>query len=193
MQDNVGRNPQSRTLTDGEIVHCRRLFGPSVDYARVRIHARGWFPFGWQLRHTAMAPDGHVWFRPEDFRPDFDREPAWRLLWFLHEMVHVWQWQLGYPVAWRGAMRLGLSYRYELAADKRLGDFNMEAQGDLLADWYALRWLDAPGALRRRPCPGALALFETVLADFLMQPADPANLPRCPRALAAWLRRRRVP
>ena len=193
--DNV-LHAQSRPLTEAEIQYCRKLFGDAVDYARVRIHGRGWFWFGLQMRHTAMAPDGHVWFRPEDFRADFTREPTWRLLWFMHEMVHVWQSQLGYPVKWRGALRLGLSYRYELQPDKRLGDFNMEAQGDLLADWFALRWLGEPRAMRQKQYAGDAWLFEEVLGDFLADPADPACLPRLPlpfaRRAMALLRRRRA-
>ena len=54
----------------------------------------------------------------------------------MHEMVHVWQCQLGYPVKLRGAIRLGLSYEYVLATDKRLSDYNMGAQGDVLADYF---------------------------------------------------------
>lgn len=193
--DSVVRARHSRPLTDGEIVNCRRLFGNAVDYTRVRIHARGWF-FGWQWRHTAMAPDGHVWFLPDDYRADFSREPAWRLLWFMHEMVHVWQWQLGYPVMCRGALRVGLSYRYALLPNRRLGDFNMEAQGDLLADWFALRWLGAPDAMRQPHYARHAWLFEEVLGDFLADPAHPVNLPRLPLPFAAramaLLRKRRA-
>ncbi len=192
--NNVGSRRQSRSLTDGEIACCSKLFGAAVDYTRVRIHARGWF-FGWQWRHTAMAPDGHVWFLRDDYRDDFSREPAWRLLWFMHEMVHVWQWQLGYPVMCRGALRAGLSYRYLLLPDRRLGDFNMEAQGDLLADWFALRWLGEPGAMRQRHYAQDAWLFENVLGDFLADPANPASLPPLPLPFAAramaLLRKRR--
>jgi hypothetical protein len=187
----VGNSEHSRCLTSGEIACCRRLFGGAIDYEKVRIHARGWFWFGLQWRRTAMAPDGHIWFRPEDFCDDFTLEPAWRLLWFMHEMVHVWQWQLGYPVMLRGALRLGLTYRYQLAPGRRLGDYNMEAQGDLLADWFALRWLDQPGA-RRQQDAGDAAIYEEVLADFLRDPASGTHLPRWPAALVNRARRRRA-
>jgi len=191
----VGTTGHTRPLTSGEITCCRKLFGAAIDYERVRIHARGWF-FGLQWRHTAMAPDGHVWFRPEDHQEDFSRAPAWRLLWFMHEMVHVWQWQMGYPVMCRGALRAGLSYRYRLAPGRRLADFNMEAQGDLLADWFALRWLGEPRAMRQKQYAGDAWLFEEVLGDFLADPADPACLPRLPlpfaRQAMALLRRRRA-
>ncbi|TWI51537.1 hypothetical protein IP92_00524 [Pseudoduganella flava] len=181
----------ARCLTDGEIAWCHTLFGDAIDYARVRVHARGWLPFALQWRHTAMSPDGHIWYHPQDYRADFAREPAWRLLWFMHEMVHVWQWQLGYPVMARGAVRIGLSYRYELAPGKRLADFNMEAQGDLLADWFALQTLGLPGAMRQPHYATAAPLFEEVLAGFLADPCSCAHLPRCPAPLLNWLRRRR--
>jgi hypothetical protein len=169
---------RSRPLTAGEIDCCRSLFGDAVAVDAVRVHARGWFPFGLQLRATAMAPDGHVWFRPEDCCADFSQAPTWRLLWFMHEMVHVWQWQLGYPVLWRGALRVGLSYRYELAPQRRLGDYNMEAQGDLLADWFALHRLQRPASMRQTRYAADEPLFRAVLQDFLRDPSHPANLPR---------------
>ncbi|GGY83496.1 Rhs element Vgr protein [Pseudoduganella plicata] len=168
----------TRTLSPGEIHWCRRLFGGAIDYERVRVHGGSYFWFGLQRRHVAVAPDGEIWFNPEDFSADFSREHAWRLLWFIHEMTHVWQYQLGYPVKWRGALRIGLPYAYELAPHRRLGDFNMEAQGDLLADYFALRFLLAPGAMRQRRYGDALALYDCVLQDFLRAPGDRANLPR---------------
>ena len=174
----------TRALTAGEIHWCRRLFGAAIDYDRVRVHAGSYFWFDLQRRHTAVAPDGAIWFTPEDYRDDFSREHAWRLLWFMHEMAHVWQYQLGYPVKWRGALRVGLPYAYELAEHKRMGDFNMEAQGDLLADYFALRFLLAPQAMRQ-PCYGnALDLYDHVLRDFLRAPAARANLPRS--AFSRW-------
>jgi hypothetical protein len=106
----------------------------------------------------------------------------------MHEMTHVWQHQLGYPVRLRGAIRIGLSYRYALARDLTLADFNMEAQGDLLADYFALKFRDAPHLLRQRPGENQLALFETVLEGFLADPLDQAHLPRGPaRWLGRWL------
>jgi hypothetical protein len=168
----------TRPLTGGEIHWCRRLFGDAIDYAPVRVHAGSYFWFGLQRRHTAVAPSGHIWFDRADFSPDFAREHAWRLLWFVHEMTHVWQYQLGYPVKWRGALRIGLPYVYELAPHKRLCDFNMEAQGDLLADYFALRFLLAPQAMRQRRYGNALALYDTVLQDFLRAPHARTNLPR---------------
>ena len=90
--------------------------------------------------------------------------------------MNVWQHQLGYPVRLRGAVRIGLGYRYRLRGCATLADFNMEAQGDLLADYFVLKMLGNPGAMRWRD--NSLALFEAVLGDFLAAPASRANLPR---------------
>ena len=92
--------------------------------------------------------------------------------------MHVWQHQLGYPVRLRGAFRIGLSYRYELRPDAKLSDYNMEAQGDLLADYFALKHMCNPSIMRQQRYVGSLSLYEEVLAGFLADPASVKNLPR---------------
>ena len=54
----------------------------------------------------------------------------------------------------------------------------MEAQGDLLADYFVLTHLRAPRTMRQPRYADSGALFEKVLAGFLENPADRANLPR---------------
>ncbi|SAK41819.1 Rhs element Vgr protein [Caballeronia temeraria] len=170
----------ARPLTSGEIDIARLIFRDAIDYSRVRVHARGYLPFGLQPSHTAMAPNGSLYFPPACFQDDFSLCDARQQMWFIHEMTHVWQFQLGYPVRLRGAVRIGLPYAYTLADDKRLRDYNMEAQGNLLADYFALKFCDGQSRLyehRYRHLPGALALYETVLADFLRAPDGRGNLP----------------
>ncbi|WP_210735928.1 hypothetical protein [Massilia sp. Mn16-1_5] len=107
--------------------------------------------------------------------------------------MHVWQHQLGYPVRLRGAVRIGLPYHYELHEDATLSDYNMEAQGDLLADYFVLKFLQRPEAMRQRRYAGQLALYERVLADFLANPASRQNLHRgFARRLAMLPLRRRA-
>lgn len=96
----------------------------------------------------------------------------------MHEMVHVWQHQLGYAVRLRGAVRIGLSYDYELVPETTLADYNMEAQGELLADYFALKHQSSPRTMRQRRYEDSLSLYEEVLADFLADSASVANLPR---------------
>ncbi|WP_250519340.1 MULTISPECIES: Rhs element Vgr protein [unclassified Caballeronia] len=171
----------ARALTSGEIDIARSIFRDAIDYSRVRVHARAYLPFGLQPRRTAMAPNGNLHFPRGCFQDDFSACDIADRMWFIHEMTHVWQFQLGYPVRLRGAIRIGLRYAYTLADDKRLCDYNMEAQGNLLADYFALKFCDGQNRLyehRYRHTPGALALYETVLAEFIRVPAARRNLPR---------------
>jgi hypothetical protein len=167
-----------RVLTAGETAMAALLFGDAIDYRKVRIFNRRYLPFGLQPRNCAMTPNGAIYFHKSCCLLDFSTGSADARHWFMHEMVHVWQHQLGYPVRLRGAVRIGLSYRYELAPDKTLADFNMEAQGDLLADYFALKFLHAPGVLRQPRYANSLALYEQVLSHFLAHPASRSNLPR---------------
>ena len=169
---------KGRALTAGEIAMASLIFGDAIDYARVRVYNRRYLPLGLQPKNCAMTPNGSIYFHHSCFLPDYARGDPPAQHWFMHEMVHVWQHQLGYPVRLRGAIRLGLSYRYDLREGATLADYNMEAQGDLLADYFVLRYLDQPGAMRQSRYRNSLALFERVLADFLRNPADRNNLHR---------------
>lgn len=155
-----------------------RLFGAAVDYACVRVYRRRYLPFGLQPRNCAMTPNGHLYFHKSRCLLDFSAGSEHARHWFMHEMAHVWQYQLGYPVRLRGAVRIGLRYRYELAMDKTLADYNMEAQGDLLADYFVLKHLGSSAAMRQRAYANDVALYEHVLASFLVDPVNRKNLPR---------------
>lgn len=152
------------------------LFRDAIDYRRVRIHARRYMPF--QPNNCAMTPNGHLYFHASCFLDDYAQASVSYKHWFIHEMVHVWQYQLGYAVRLRGAVRIGLSYAYDLAPGKMLSDFNMEAQGDMLADYFILRHLDCPQAMHKPDYARSLLLYEQVLAGFLVTPASVANVPR---------------
>jgi len=170
------RSGHYRTLTADEIAMASLLFRDAVHYRLVRIHARRYMPF--QPRNCAMTPNGSMYFHRSCFLPDYTRGDPAVVHWFMHEMVHVWQHQLGYPVRLRGAIRIGLSYQYELREGAQLSDYNMEAQGDLLADYFALKFMRKPRVMRQRRYADQLALYERVLARFLADPRDPDNLPR---------------
>jgi hypothetical protein len=177
---------RARPLTPGEIAMASLLFGDAIDYARVRVHNRRYLPFGLQPKNCAMAPNGSIYFHHSCFLPDYSAGDTTAKHWFMHEMVHVWQHQLGYPVRLRGLFRLGLSYRYELREGARLADYNMEAQGELLADYFVLKHLGQPhGASRHR----SLALYDSVLQHFLPDPASRANLPRMRLGFAGLAKR----
>lgn len=175
----------ARPLSAGEIRMASLLFGDAIDYRRVRVYNRRYMPF--QPRNCCMTPNGSLYFHQSCFLPDYTRGDPGAIHWFMHEMVHVWQHQLGYPVRLRGAFRIGLSYDYVLHEGATLADYNMEAQGDLLADYFVLRHLNKPEAMRQQGYRGSLALYEEVLALFLAEPANRDNLHHGPaRWLARW-------
>ncbi|WP_431256642.1 hypothetical protein ACQ86G_18260 [Roseateles chitinivorans] len=166
-----------RGLTTGEIAMARLLFKDALDYTVIKVHKDEYLPFGLQPDDTAMTPNGEMYFNKAYFKEDFSQGEDGDKHWFMHEMVHVWQHQLGYWVRLRGAIRIGLSYKYELKAGQTLGDYNMESQGDLLADYFALKHLSSPDAMSQRQYAKNLPLFEEVLKSFIANPADKANLP----------------
>lgn len=92
-------------------------------------------------------------------------------------MVHIWKYQLKYPVAMRGAFRIGLDYKYVLSSERKLADYNMEAQGDLLADYYALKYLKDSSAMRQEQYANDQAVYEEVLNDFFINRKSEKNLP----------------
>jgi hypothetical protein len=167
----------ARPLSTGEIAMASLLFGDAIDYARVRVHNHPYLAF-LQPRNCAMTPNGSIYFHHSCFLPDYAAGDPPARHWFMHEMVHVWQHQLGYPVRLRGALRIGLSYRYELREGARLADYNMESQGELLADYFMLRHMGKPEAMSQQRYRHSLPLYEAVLADFLREPANRANLHR---------------
>jgi hypothetical protein len=171
----LARQDHWRPLSAGEIAMASLIFGDAIDYRRVRVYRRRYLPF--QPSNCAMTPNGHLYFHASRFLDDYAQAPLTERHWFIHEMVHVWQHQLGYAVRLRGAVRIGLTYAYELASGKTMADFNMEAQGDLLADYFALRQLSSAVAMRQQRYAGSLALYEQVLSGFLADPASAAHLP----------------
>ena len=167
-----------RRLVPGEIQMASLLFGDAIDYSRVHIYNRRYLPFGLQPRNCAMTPNGHMYFDKSCCLVDFSAGALPAQHWFMHEMVHVWQHQLGYPVRLRGAIRIGLPYDYVLREGAQLADYNMEAQGDLLADYFVLKYLKKPHAMRQQRYRGSLALYEQVLAGFFTDRSNRLNLHR---------------
>ena len=127
---------RSRSLTPGEIALARSVFGDAIDYRRVRLHHRKWWPF--QLRGTAMAPMGEIYFHPVGggWSEDFAGEPLRRQAFFIHEMTHVWQAQRG------GRFYLPLMrhpfcrYAYRLKPGKPFRSYGLEQQAELVANRF---------------------------------------------------------
>ncbi len=151
--------PNTRRLTEREITLARSIFGETIDYQKVRVDERS-----------------HIGCRQYRFAyVGFHFVNSWGKLsdpHFIHEMVHVWQFQcLGSVYIPRAlwAQRTPEGYNYggistlKRAAEqgKTLADFNYEQQGDIVADYFCLkngwkpRWCAADSAY--------IPIFETLV------------------------------
>lgn len=167
-----------RSLTSGEIALARSVFADSVDYSRVKVHGHGyWMFFGFQDKHTAVTPNGEMYFPKAIYLDDFSLFAS-DAAFFVHEMTHVWQHELGYAVRWNGlwvSSRGPEAYKYSLSPGDKLSDFNMEQQADIISDYCMKIVLLSPSAARSGG--GTPDALRSVLAAFLSDPSSPANLP----------------
>lgn len=128
----------ARALTVGEIALSRSVFSNAIKYSEVRVHNKSYLPFNMQSNNVAMTPNGEIYFREPYYRDDFSTEVPRYKHWFIHEMVHVLQHQVGMNVRTRGVFSWAASYNYSLPPDKILSDFGMEQQASIIADFYYL-------------------------------------------------------
>ncbi|MCL2422993.1 MAG: hypothetical protein FWD11_03715 [Micrococcales bacterium] len=167
-----------RVLTPGEVELARTVFGDGVDYSVVLVHNHAYPLFGdYQPDDMAVTPNGEMYFPAPSHLDDFSADTPANARWFVHEMVHVWQFQLGYPVAARGMDRSSLRYDYQLDDGARLADYDMEQQGEIVADYVGLTTLGIATSRDGRYTVDDLEAYRTVLADFLADPCDTVSLP----------------
>lgn len=141
-----------RPLTEGEIALAATMFGDAIDYARVRLHRRKWWPF--HPRRVVMAPDGDLWFHPRGphWRDDFSTAEIALQGLFIHEMTHVWQAQRGgrwfLPLARHPFCR----YAVVLKPGRRFERYGLEQQAEIVREaWLAKRKGEASAELALLP------------------------------------------
>jgi hypothetical protein len=142
-----------RSLTSGEVALARSVFGNAIDYDRVKLVKRKWWPF--QPKNSAMAPMGNIYFHPDGgaWSDDFSKEQVSRQAFFVHEMTHVWQAQA------KGRFYLPLMrhpfcrYRYRLEAGKPFERYGLEQQAEIVAHRFLA---DRGVTLAQCPPPGLL-------------------------------------
>ena len=126
-------------MSEGEVALARSVFGRAIDYSKVRIRRRKWFPF--QPRRITMAPRGHLHFHPlgEHYCDDFSLVSPIRQGLFIHEMTHIWQTQaLGewYLLLHRHPF---CRYGYSLKPGWRLEKYGIEQQAEIVRHAFLLR------------------------------------------------------
>ena len=146
-----------RPLTGGEIDLARSVFGHAIDYSRVRMIRRKWWPL--QPRNSIMAPSGNLHFhlKGNAWSDDFSKEPIPLQGLFIHEMTHVWQAQK------KGRFYLVLMrhpfcrYDYAVRAGWPLERYGLEQQAEIVSHAFLMRrGMGVPGVPAR-------AQLETIL------------------------------
>lgn len=126
-------------MTSGEVALAKSVFGSAIDYAKVTIRRRKWFPF--QPRHVTMAPRGHLHFHPkgEGYCDDFAQQNMLRQGHFIHEMAHVWQAQTMGP--WYLVLNRmpWARYDYALKPGWPLSKYGVEQQAEIVKHAFWLR------------------------------------------------------
>ncbi len=126
----------SRLLTPGEKTLVRSVFGACIALDTVEICNRKWFPF--QPIRTVMAPTGHIHFHPKGdlWRADFSLDNLKLQGLFIHEMVHVWQYQKGIFLPLR--RHPFCRYHYSLKPGWRLEKYGIEQQAEIVRHAFLL-------------------------------------------------------
>lgn len=135
----------SRPLTEAERNLSASIFGDAIDYDRVTLNQRKWFPL--QPVMTLMAPDGAIWFHPKGphWCEDFCQASVQRQALFLHEMTHVWQHQSGIFLPLR--RHPFCRYSYSLKPGWPLERYGIEQQAEIVRHTFLLReGVAVPGA-----------------------------------------------
>lgn len=179
----------TRSLTTGEIEMAKKIFRGSVDYSKVKVH-NGAAIIG--AGNNAMTPNGEMYFPKDFYKPDYSIGKDPDKIWFIHEMTHVWQYQLGYSVIWAGFKILlkggygydtdqstPRAYKYDAIADtnKAMSDFNMEQQGDLVSGYFDAVFLSGEGSQPHQTHVMHLPFLQKILVNFLQNPSDTSLLP----------------
>ena len=115
------------------------MFGDAIDYSKVTIRRRKWFPF--QPRRVTMAPRGHIHFHPmgRNYCDDFSTASLTLQALFIHEMTHIWQTQTRGPWFLVTRRMPWARYDYALKPGWKLERYGIEQQARIVEHAFLLR------------------------------------------------------
>ena len=126
-----------RRLTDEEIQEAKQIFGSSISYDLIRIDVKPYIGVG----KNVVA---YVTF----FMINYNRKISMPI--FIHELVHIWQYQQFGSVYIAKALKAQVSregYDYggmenlyhQMLRGRTLTSFNFEQQAEIIEDYYRIR------------------------------------------------------
>lgn len=163
-----------RPLTQGEISLAQSVYQDSLNYERIRIHKGKFIPF-FQHEHIAMSPFGTIHFPTALYVDDFSTTNISKKHLFIHEMAHIWQYQLGLKL-WldgtlltvKGGYQNNQCYAYAhcITELQHFSDYNIEQQADLIADWFVFQHTQKNHKIQK------------IMQEFIQNPSDIHLLPK---------------
>lgn len=174
---------QSRLLTPGEMSMVTSVFKNAIVLSQVRVRKGTLLP---NQGKYAITPFGEIYWPQKYYSQDYSIKEFDDQHFFMHEMTHIWQFQMGMHVAMRGAFSLMADYEYALEENKLLSDYGMEQQACIIADYYILKnfgydsWLQITNQKYKGSYPKNkqlvqqywLKMYENTLCLFLKNPKD---------------------
>ncbi len=118
-----------RGLTDGEKEIVRAIFGNQFNTDVVWVHLS---PLSYTDVAGAVASSTEVYFYGYNRSLDYSKEDTGKLSTFIHEMVHIWQFQ----TERRYTVVVNDIYKYKIEAGDRYESFNIEQQAAMMEDYF---------------------------------------------------------
>lgn len=104
-----------------------------------------------------MSPDGHIYFPAPIYKWDFSTNPG-SASFLIHELTHVYQYQLGTSVRFWGIVNRNYHYGNLGENRKALNRYSIEQQASIVADYYRVTH-----GLKPIHGGGVAAMFELVI------------------------------
>ena len=137
----------SRGLTEAELSLVPSEMQKAINLSLVRLINRAHNPFAL----NKILVRGHDIYWPQ-MPANFAATKITVQSLLIHELAHVWQYATGRLTAFRYVTQpRNWRYRYEVRPDARLDDYAIEAQADLVQDWFRIRRGLPPSRYRGEP------------------------------------------
>ncbi len=138
-------NRIERGLTLGEIALAKKMFGNSINYSLVSIHNYKYVFF--QPSNSGMTPNGELYIHGA-YMADYSSAVPSLKAFFIHEMTHVYQYQLKIlnPIAaafgeiFEHMFNYSDAYKYTLTEKSDLLDYDIEQQASMVEDYYRITY-----------------------------------------------------
>lgn len=188
----------SRNLTPAEIALAKKVYKSSIDYSLVKVHDGKYTPF--QPGSSGMTPKGEI-FANGVFKTNYAGVRLELQAFFIHEMAHVYQYQLNIldpTFSAIGAMlKNGFNYQkayfYELDPQKDLLDYGIEQQAQIIEDYYLIYMLavQPKGSFMKNNLGDARrdGLFTKVLSKFIADPSYAKHITVCKKRKIGKIRK----